>query len=140
MRDSKVEILLIESDQILLDLIQLSLEQQDYQVVVAHNGEEALAAFQRHQPKVVLLDLFLDQTNGLVLIRQLKELIQEEQTTIIILSALGYREVIQQAMDAGAKDFILKPVNADMLIDRIKKVFEQSHKPKVSKPEFPKIL
>jgi FixJ family two-component response regulator len=52
-----------------------------------------------------------------------------------------YRPVkIQQAMDAGAKDFILKPVNADMLIDRIKKVFEQSHKPKVSKPEFPKIL
>jgi DNA-binding response OmpR family regulator len=140
MSDSKVEILLIESDQILLDLIQLSLEQQDYQVVVAHNGEEALAAFQRHQPKVVLLDLFLHQTNGLALIRQLKELIQEEQTTIIILSALGYREVIQQAMDAGAKDFILKPVNADMLIDRIKKVFEQSHKPKVSKPEFPKIL
>lgn len=136
---SQAKILLIEGDQILLDLIQLSLEQQNYQVIVAHNGEEALAAFQRHQPKVVLLDLFLHQTNALTLIRQLKELSQEKQTTIIVLSALGYREVIRQAMNAGAKDFILKPVNMDMLIDRIKKVFGQSHKPKVSKPEFPKV-
>lgn len=139
MSDSQAEILLIESDQILLDLIQLSLEQEDYHVIVALNGEEALAAFHHYKPKVVLLDLFLHQTNALALIRQLKELPQGKLIPIIVLSALGYREVIRQAMDAGANDFILKPVDLDMLIDRIRKVFEQSHKPKVSKPEFPKI-
>ena len=144
MSDTQPDILIIESDQVLCDLVQLCLEQQNYQVAVAHNGEEALTVFQaashRHKPKIILMDLFLNQTNALALIRQIKELPKEEEATIIVLSSFGYREVIQQAMEAGAKDFILKPINTDVLIDRVKKVFEQSYKPKISKPDFPRIF
>jgi len=137
-------ILVIESDPVLCDLIQLSLEQQDNKVAVAHNGEEAHTVYKRQKPKIILLDLFLHQTNALELIRQLKRLASEEEIYIIVLSAFGYREVIEQAMEAGAKDFLLKPINTDVLLDRVKKAFEQlnssgTKKPRISKPDFPRI-
>ncbi|MEI7989126.1 MAG: response regulator [Chloroflexota bacterium] len=120
-------ILLIEHDNILCDLIQLTLERQGYHVFVANTTDEILTLFQQHSPRVILLDLFLPQINVLALIRQLKSIPQATETSIILLSAFGYREVIQQAIEAGAQDYLLKPINPDILVERITKALTETN-------------
>jgi len=139
-------ILLIEHDNILCDLIQLTLERQGHHVFVANTTDEILTLLQEHSPRVILLDLFLPQINVLALIRQLKSIPQAAETSIILLSAFGYREVIQQAIEAGAQDYLLKPINPDILVERITKALTETNLEKktetnpnqrnVTKPNF----
>ncbi len=116
-------ILLVEADGLLLDLMQLALEQRGYALVRAQNGADALAAFLQHLPSVVVLDLFLPQTDVLDLIRRMKK--KEACCAILVLSAFGFREVVQQALQAGAQDYLLKPLNMDTLLERVNKALQE---------------
>ena len=113
------DVLIIETDSILLDLMQLGLARRGLRVVGAENGADAMAAYLQHAPRLVLLDLFLPQTNVLDMIRRMKK--RAPATSILLLSSFGFPEVVQQAMAAGAQDYLLKPVNMDMLAERVEK-------------------
>lgn len=139
MDQTNPSVLLIEDDNILSDLIQLTLESSGYHVLVStwnasFTADEIVALCQEHSPKVILSDLFLPNINVLALIRQIKNLSQTEKSTIIILSAFGYREVIQQAIEAGAQDYLLKPINPDTLVERVTKALVETNLEKKTEP------
>jgi DNA-binding response OmpR family regulator len=95
------------------------------------------------------LDLFLPNINVLALIRQIKTLARTEKSAIIILSAFGFREVIQQAVEAGAQDYLLKPIEPNSLVERVRKALLEPNPEKktgvepadrkIYKPTFRKI-
>jgi CheY-like chemotaxis protein len=117
---SPIQLLLVEDDPMLRDLIRLVLEQQGlFDVATAQNGIEALEKFQEQPPDVLLLDILLPKMNGLELLRRLQSEQRLGKTRVFVLSGLGYQEIIQQALAAGAGEFLVKPFDVGLLMERL---------------------
>lgn len=114
-------ILLIEEDRIVADLVSLTLERMGYKVRVTSKPSEILALMAEVKPRLVLLDIFLPGWNGLDLLRDMKRAGWLKTSKVLVLSALGFREVVQQAVMLGASDFLMKPFDVDVLVDKVEK-------------------
>lgn len=114
-------ILLAEGDPVLRDLIVAALGRlfPGYRVITAGNGPEALALAGRHRPQLLLIDLLLLRLNGLEVMRQIKGQTRGDPAPIIVISALGFLEVVQQAVAAGAVDFLVKPFDMNLLASKV---------------------
>jgi len=118
-------LLIVEDDPAMRDLLELTLKQQfvpPFELKIAQNGLEALDMIQESQPTLMILDILLPQMNGLQLLQQLQVESMHTDTRIVVISALGVREVVQQAIENGANDFLVKPFDMDTLIERVKQV------------------
>jgi two-component system, OmpR family, alkaline phosphatase synthesis response regulator PhoP len=122
----KPTLLLIEDDPIIRDIIKLTLnrindESHPFEVLAASNGEEGLQYWRQYRPEVILLDILLPFINGLDLLKQVNSEGLLDASAVIMLSALGYKEIVQQALLAGAEDFIVKPFKSDFLVSRVQR-------------------
>lgn len=118
-------LLIVEDDPAMRDLLELTLKQQfvpPFELKIAQNGLEALDIIQESPPTLMILDILLPQMNGLQLLQQLQVESMHTDTRIVVISALGVREVVQQAIENGANDFLVKPFDMDTLIERVKQV------------------
>ncbi len=120
--DPRPTILLVEDDDITRTLISLTLTSQNYDIVTANNGRDALARFQAYHPDLVILDLLLPWMNGLDVLHYWKEHNLLGNVPVLVMSALGHREIVQQALEAGARDFLLKPFDRSVLIERLRRM------------------
>lgn len=101
---------------VLRDLI----EKAGFRVVgEASNGEEALQLFQDKRPDVVLLDITMPKMDGITALIKILEI--DPNANVIMCSALGQQRLIVQAIQLGAKDFIVKPFRPERVISSIKK-------------------
>lgn len=119
MGDLPTTILVLEPDEALRDSITSALRGQGYRVIVASDWMDALSFFQEQRPQVMLLAVILPQMNGLDLLRYFKTQGWLENTAVIVISALGYPELLQKATAAGAKDLLVKPFETDVLLDKV---------------------
>ncbi|MGB9639381.1 MAG: response regulator [Anaerolineales bacterium] len=118
-------LLIVEDDPAMRDLLELTLKQQfvpPFELKIAPNGLEALDIIQENPPTLMILDILLPQMNGLQLLQQLRTESIYSDIRIVVISALGVREVVQQAIENGANDFLVKPFDMDTLIERVKQV------------------
>jgi CheY-like chemotaxis protein len=102
-------------------MTQKALESFGYRVVEAANGAEAVRVAQAESPDLILMDLTMPNMDGFATIHQLRKLLGLRNVPIIALSAHTAREVREDALAAGCREFITKPV----LIDRLKAVVER---------------
>ena len=86
------------------------------------NGEEAIELYQDTQPDVVLLDITMPKMDGLTALKKILAL--DPDAKIIMVSALGQQKLILQAIEIGAKDFIVKPFQPERVISSIKKTLD----------------
>ena len=84
----------------------------------AGNGAEAIELYQRLKPEAVLMDITMPDINGLEALKAIKTI--DQQAVVIMVSAMGSREFILEAVNAGARDFIVKPFE----VERICKVMD----------------
>jgi len=82
------------------------------------NGESLLETYAQHRPDIVTMDIVMADKNGIELTRQLKEAYPD--ACVVIVSALSYPEVVDEAMEAGVVGYIQKPIQAEEII----KVFD----------------
>lgn len=101
-------VLIIEDEPILAKNIKAYLSRYSYEVMVAFNGEEGLAAMHSFQPSVVLLDFHLPNMDGLQVLERLRN--HDPDIKVIMITGHGSVEVAVQAMKAGACDYLSKPV------------------------------
>ena len=118
-------ILIIEDERDIADLLQFNLEQKQYSVSVARNGENGIEVAKNEKPNLVLLDLMLPGIHGLDVCRILKTKKGLEKISIIMLTALGQEENIVKGLEAGADDYISKPFSFKILLARIKSVLRR---------------
>ncbi len=112
---------LITDDDIIIRMFaREALEQAGWVVEEAENGREACTAFQQKLPDVVLLDVMMPEMDGFQTCAALRQLPGGEHTPILIMTGLDDFESITKAYDAGATDFIVKPLNAMLLTHRIR--------------------
>jgi two-component system chemotaxis response regulator CheY len=104
---------------VLKDLV----EKAGFRVVgEASDGEEALRLFDEKRPDVVLMDITMPKMDGLTALQRILAL--DPQAKVIMCSALGQQRLILQAIQLGAKDFIVKPFRPERVIGSIKKILD----------------
>ncbi len=89
----------------------------------ASDGVEAVDEFKRLQPDVVTMDIVMPLKSGIDAVRGIMAL--DPGACVVMCSALGQETLVTEAMQAGAKDFIVKPFKPDAVIETLKKVLEK---------------
>jgi DNA-binding response OmpR family regulator len=114
-------VLVVEFEPLQRDLILLALKRSGYTPVLCEDAAGVRQMLLAHQPGVMLVDLYLPGVNALDLMRGLLQEGFFKQRAVIVLSALGFKEVVRQAIEAGADDFLVKPLQPEILIARIER-------------------
>ncbi|RCK71957.1 MAG: Stage 0 sporulation two-component response regulator (Spo0A) [Anaerolineae bacterium] len=119
-------LLIVEDDPLMRDILELALRQHfspPFDIRLAADGVKALEIIKECSPSLIVLDILLPQMNGLQILQQLRDHpLNSHRPRILVISALGVREVVQQAVDRGADDFLVKPFDTETLIARLKAV------------------
>jgi two-component system KDP operon response regulator KdpE len=99
------------------------LERSGFQVIVARNGTQAIDLAIEKKPQIILLDLSLPDIDGLAVCAQIRETLS---VPIIMVTANSRRETAMRALDAGADDYLVKPVESDELLARVRAVLRRT--------------
>jgi DNA-binding response OmpR family regulator len=124
-QSTPMTIVLGEDERDIRDLSAFTLRWAGYQVFRATNGEEAVEMALEHQPDLVLLDVRMPRMTGYEACRVLKSRVETNHIPVVFLSAKGQEREIQQGLEAGAEEYLLKPFAPDPLINRIKAIFRK---------------
>ena len=122
---SNVDILLIEDDTRLAELTATYLEQNGLRVATEARGDRALERFARERPRLVLLDLLLPGKDGLSICRELRRL---NETPILILTAKDTDIDHVIGLEAGADDYVMKPVDPMVLLARVRALLRRAER------------
>ena len=86
----------------------------------AENGLKAIEKYNELKPDLVLMDITMPEMDGIEALKKIKE--ADPNATIIMCSAMGQQAMVIEAIQAGAKDFIVKPFQAERVLEAVKKV------------------
>ena len=117
------KVLIIDDDPDTVELIKRILRLSDFDVASARNGIDAIGIVEKIQPDIILLDLMMPEVDGKTTLKNLRE---ETQAPIIIVSALNSKDDIVELLNLGSDDYITKPFHRDELIARIHAVLRRS--------------
>lgn len=108
---SKMKVLAVDDNRTNLHILQVFLKKLGHDVILAENGEEAVRRFQSDAPDMILLDIMMPIMDGFEAARRIKAISRERWTPVIFLSALNRDENLVEGLDAGADDYLTKPIN-----------------------------
>lgn len=120
---NKAEILIIDDEEQIRNLLEITLRTNNYNVTQATTAKEGIVMASNHPPDLIILDLGLPDKDGLTVLQELR---QWHTNPIIILSVQNNEETIIRALDAGANDYLSKPFRTGELLARIRSVLRSS--------------
>jgi DNA-binding response OmpR family regulator len=116
---SRPLVLVADDDEDILELVRLRLSRSGYDVLVAHDGDEAAALTSSHLPDLALLDVSMPRIDGYELTRRLREAAETSSIPVILLTARAQPEDVARGFAAGADDYITKPFSPELLAGRV---------------------
>jgi DNA-binding NtrC family response regulator len=117
------KILIVDDNRDILDVLVERLPLEGFETATATDAEAALAAVRGHAPAAVLLDVFLGQgPNGLEVLRRLRREPETESLPVLIITGQADSALLLEAMQAGATDFITKPIDLPNLVVKLKRL------------------
>lgn len=135
---SKLNILVIDDEVQIRKLLEITLNSNDYNTMLAATAKEGITMSVVHPPDLIVLDLGLPDEDGQVVLRKLREWYLG---AIIILSVRSSEEEIVKALDNGANDYLTKPFRTGELLARIRTALRQTQNiTQVQKLEFDKLI
>jgi CheY-like chemotaxis protein len=123
--DLMAKILIAEDERDIRDLLAFTLRFAGHEVFAASNGEEAVELAPKVNPDLVLMDVRMPRMTGYEACRVLKSDPGLKDIPVVFLSAKGQESEIQQGLDAGAEEYLLKPFAPDQLTNRVKAILEK---------------
>jgi two-component system alkaline phosphatase synthesis response regulator PhoP len=117
---SRQKILLVDDEPDILEMIGFNLEREGFEVFTAPNGRKALELARMHLPDLILLDVMMPEMDGMETCRELRDDIRLKNTIIAFLTARNEDYSQIAGFDAGADDYISKPIKPRVLISRVK--------------------
>ncbi|NES96958.1 MAG: PleD family two-component system response regulator [Desertifilum sp. SIO1I2] len=118
-------ILIADDEKMMRNLLRRAMEKEGYQVVDVTDGESAIAAYQSLQPSVVLLDAIMPGMDGFTCCSKMRSFFEGDRTPILMITALDDPESVDRAFDAGAADYVTKPIHWPVLRQRVKRLLQQ---------------
>jgi len=120
-----VNVLIVDDLAFIKIVLRDIIEKAGFRVVgEASNGEQAITMYQDTRPDVVLMDITMPGMDGLTALKKIREV--DQTARVIICSALGQQQLIVQAIQLGAKDFIVKPFQPQRVVSALKKALDIS--------------
>lgn len=112
--------LMIVDDAAFMRLNLNNILKEEFEIIAeAANGKEAIEMYQEHKPDIVTMDITMPVMNGLEAIKAIKDI--DPAARIVVCSAMGQQKMVIEAIEAGAKDFIVKPFKEDRVIEAVTK-------------------
>lgn len=118
-------ILVVEDEPDIASMLNACLELFGYRVTLARTGAEAIIAATHGEPQVVILDMKLPDMSGAEVCRHLRQDARTASMPVIFLSAMTQRDDISRGLTAGAEDYLTKPIDLQLLYERIKAALRQ---------------
>jgi DNA-binding response OmpR family regulator len=128
----KNKVLLVEDDPMVVRMYQRKLTMEGFDLSVAFNGEEGLAALAKDRPDIVLLDIMMPKMNGFEMLKKIKNNQRRKDIPVVMLTNLGDRsEDIQKCKELGAVDYWVKAsLPLKDLVEGIRKIIQEQQKNK----------
>ena len=117
-----IKILAIDDDTAMTELLTLLLKSHKYTIETANSGQEGIDLIPKIKPDIILLDLMMPEMDGWETCQKIRSF---TNTPIVILSALNNPGMVAKALDAGADDYIAKPVKPKVLVSRVKALLKR---------------
>lgn len=113
-------ILIVDDAAFMRMMIKDILTKNGYEVVAeAGNGQEAVELYNEHRPDLVTMDITMPEMDGINSLKAIREI--DPEAKVIMCSAIGQQAMVIDAIQAGAKDFIVKPFQAERVLEAVKK-------------------
>jgi DNA-binding response OmpR family regulator len=117
-----MKIIVIDDDPAMTELLQLLLQPTSSEIFTANSGPVGIDLIKNQKPDVVVLDLMMPDMDGWQVCKKIREF---SEVPVLVLSALDNPGVVAEALDAGADDYLIKPVASGVLIAHINKLLRR---------------
>jgi diguanylate cyclase (GGDEF)-like protein len=132
--ERKTRVLAIDDSAFFRQMLQRSLEESGYVAVLARDGQEALRLLETEIPDIVIVDLTLPDIDGLEVCRRIRKDPMTTSVPLLVLTSLDEPGIEVEAIDAGADDFITKPIDPRVLDARIKMIIRRMRRERMASP------
>ena len=122
------KILIADDEPDILEIIQFNLIAEGYEVITAKNGDEAIEQAKKYLPDLIILDVMMPGKNGLDTCNILRMQPAFKETLIIFLSALSDEGIEISGLEAGADDYLTKPIRPKILVSKVNALFRRLKK------------
>lgn len=120
MKKKDIKILLVDDEPDILEIVGYNLSGEGYQVITADNGADAVKLAKRKKPQLIMLDVMMPEMDGIEACEQIRKLPGLEETIITFLTARDEDYSQMAGFDAGADDYITKPIKPKVLVSKVK--------------------
>ena len=120
MKKKDIKILLVDDEPDILEIIGYNLTSEGYQVLTAENGLEALKKAKKEKPHLIILDVMMPEMDGIEACEQIRKVPDLQDTIVTFLTARGEDYSQVAGFDAGADDYITKPIKPKVLVSKVK--------------------
>jgi|AntRauTorcE11898_2_1112593.scaffolds.fasta_scaffold00391_3 two-component system alkaline phosphatase synthesis response regulator PhoP len=134
MENHQYKILLVDDEEDVLEFIGYNLKREGYEVYTAKDGQEALEIAREKHPHLTLLDVMMPKMDGMETCEEMRKMPVVKDSLIVFLTARGEDYSQITGFDAGADDYVTKPIKPKVLLSRIKALLRR-HKPEGQSPE-----
>ncbi len=120
MKKKDIKILLVDDEPDILEIVGYNLSAEGYQVITGENGVEAVEKAKKHKPHLIILDVMMPDMDGIEACERIREQSDLSETIITFLTARGEDYSQVAGFDAGADDYIAKPIKPKVLVSKVK--------------------
>jgi two-component system alkaline phosphatase synthesis response regulator PhoP len=120
-----MKVLIVDDESDILEIVSYNLESAGYEVYTASNGIEGIALAKEQQPQLIILDVMMPGMDGIETCEKLRSLPQLDQTIIAFFTARGEDYSQMAGFEAGADDYITKPIKPKILVSKVKSLLRR---------------
>tara|TARA_Y100000385_G_C13051926_1_gene620173 strand:- start:468 stop:1160 length:693 start_codon:yes stop_codon:yes gene_type:complete len=120
MKKEDIKILLVDDEPDILEIVRFNLDKEGYQIEMASNGLEALKVAKKFLPHLIILDIMMPNLDGIETCELMRQDDRFQETIVMFLTARGEDYSYVAAFDAGADDYVTKPVKPKVLVSKVK--------------------
>jgi len=120
MKKKEIKILLVDDEQDILEIVGYNLSQEGYKIVTASNGKEAIAVAKRELPQLIIMDVMMPEMDGMEACENIRKIPELSNVIITFLTARSEDYSQVAGFDAGADDYIAKPIKPKLLVSKVK--------------------
>ena len=120
------KVLVVDDEQDIVDLLKYNLEREGYQVYTALNGKDAIKSAKAHQPDLIVLDIMMPGMDGVEVCAQLRQMPEFQRTLIVFLTARAEEYSQIAGFEAGADDYMTKPVRPKVFVSKVKALLKRT--------------
>ena len=125
MSNTSIKILLVDDEPDILEILSYNLSAEGYQISTASNGVEAVKKAKKHLPHLIIMDVMMPEMDGIEACEKIRILPQLKDTIITFLTARGEDYSQVAGFEAGADDYITKPIKPKVLVSKIKSLLRR---------------